>query len=63
MQTIDLEDQGLRTLNETLQAQAADTNQTEWLITNPRGSHAIALVWMPRSMSPSRDRPDITAAA
>ena len=43
MQTIDLEDQGLRTTNETLQSQDSDTNQTEWLVTNPRGSHAIAV--------------------
>ena len=43
MQTIDLEDQGLRALNETLQSQDSDTNQTEWLVTNPRGSHAIAV--------------------
>ena len=43
MQTIDLQKQGLRSLNGTLQAQRTDTNQTEWLITNPRGSHAIAV--------------------
>ena len=43
MQTIDLEDQGLRALNETLQSQDSDTNQTEWLVTNPRGSHSIAV--------------------
>ena len=43
MQTIDLEDQGLRALNETLQSQDSDTNQTKWLVTNPRGSHAIAV--------------------
>jgi len=43
MQTIDLEKEGLRVLNQTLQAQAKDTNQTKWEVTNPRGSHAIAV--------------------
>jgi glutamate synthase domain-containing protein 3 len=43
MQTIDLEAQGLRTLNATLQAQAKETNQTEWEIVNAKGSHAIAV--------------------
>jgi len=42
MQTIDLEAQGLRTLNATLHAQGQETNQTAWEIINPRGSHAIA---------------------
>jgi glutamate synthase domain-containing protein 3 len=43
MQTFDLEAQGLRALNETLHAQANNTNQTHWLVTNPKGSHAIAV--------------------
>jgi glutamate synthase domain-containing protein 3 len=43
MQTIDLEAQGLRNLNATLQAQAHETNQTEWEIVNAKGSHAIAV--------------------
>ena len=43
MQTFDLEAEGLRSLNETLHAQADDTNQTKWEIVNPRGSHAIAV--------------------
>lgn len=43
VQTIDLEAEGLRHLNATLGALGADTNQTEWQIVNPRGSHAIAV--------------------
>lgn len=43
MQVFDLEAEGLRALNATLQAQAGDTNQTRWEIVNPRGSHAIAV--------------------
>jgi len=43
MQTFDLEAQGLRDLNSTLQAQSTSTNQTAWEIINPRGSHAIAV--------------------
>lgn len=43
MQVIDMEQQDLRTLNSTLQAQAKETNQTSWEIVNPRGSHAIAV--------------------
>ena len=43
MQAFDLEAQGLRALNSTLQAQVADTNQTQWEIVNPKGSHAIAV--------------------
>lgn len=42
MQTIDLQQTGLRDLNATLHAQAADTNQTAWAIENPKGAHAIA---------------------
>ena len=43
MQIFDLEDRGLRALNQTLHDQANDTNQTSWEIINPRGSHAIAV--------------------
>ena len=43
MQTFDLEAQGLRELNTTLQAQATATNQTSWEIVNAKGSHAIAV--------------------
>jgi glutamate synthase domain-containing protein 3 len=43
MQTIDLSVTSLRNLNATLQAQAGLTNQTQWLIDNPRGAHAIAV--------------------
>ena len=42
MQTIDLQETGLRTLNATLHAQKAQTNQTVWEIENPRGAHALA---------------------
>lgn len=42
MQQLDLEQQGLRTVNSTLQAQSETTNQTAWEIINPRGAHAIA---------------------
>jgi glutamate synthase domain-containing protein 3 len=43
MQTIDLAATPLREMNATLQAQAASTNQTRWVIENPRGAHAIAV--------------------
>ncbi|CAM3059865.1 N-methylglutamate synthase subunit B [Paracoccus aminovorans] len=43
MQTIDLSTTPLRELNQALQAQAAQTNQTEWVIENPKGAHAIAV--------------------
>lgn len=43
MQTFDLEAEGLRALNKTLHAQAENTNQTVWEITNPKGAHAIAV--------------------
>lgn len=42
MQELDLETMSLREVNATLQAQAAQTNQTVWEIHNPRGAHAIA---------------------
>jgi len=43
MQTIDLATQPLRELNATLQAQAEQTNATQWEVLNPRGAHAIAV--------------------
>lgn len=43
MQKFDLEAEGLRALNSTLQAQKDDTNQTNWEIVSPKGSHAIAV--------------------
>ncbi|MCR9136001.1 MAG: GXGXG domain-containing protein [Alphaproteobacteria bacterium] len=43
MQTIDMAESGLRELNSTLQAQAEQTNQTDWEIVNTRGSHAVAV--------------------
>ena len=43
MQSFDLEAEGLRALNQVLHDQAQNTNQTNWEITNPRGSHAIAV--------------------
>lgn len=42
MQTIDLQEVGLRAMNKTLHAQANQTNQTAWEIINPKGGHAIA---------------------
>ncbi|KPD12305.1 GXGXG domain-containing protein [Phaeobacter sp. 11ANDIMAR09] len=43
MQLFDLEAQGLRALNATLHEQAGISNQTQWEVMNPRGSHAIAV--------------------
>ncbi|KGJ01898.1 MULTISPECIES: GXGXG domain-containing protein [Paracoccus] len=43
MQTIDLATTPLRDVNAALQAQASRTNQTEWVIENPKGAHAIAV--------------------
>ncbi len=43
MQTFNLEENGLRALNEALQAQSQQTNETAWEIVKPRGSHAIAV--------------------
>lgn len=43
MQTFNLEENGLRALNEALQAQSQHTNETAWEIVKPRGSHAIAV--------------------
>ncbi len=43
MQVIDLAETPLREMNAALQGQAQQTNQTEWLIENPRGAHALAV--------------------
>jgi glutamate synthase domain-containing protein 3 len=43
MQTLDMGTLPLREVNATLQAQAGQTNQTEWVIENPRGAHAVAV--------------------
>jgi glutamate synthase domain-containing protein 3 len=43
MQTIDMATTSLRELNAALQAQAKDTNQTQWVIENPKGAHAVAV--------------------
>jgi len=43
MQTIDMATTPLRELNSTLQAQAENTNQTDWVIENPKGAHAVAV--------------------
>ncbi|MDP3962178.1 MAG: GXGXG domain-containing protein [Pseudorhodobacter sp.] len=44
MQTFDLATQGLRALNSALHSlKDQPTNQTEWEVINPRGSHAIAV--------------------
>lgn len=42
MQTLDLATMPLREVNAQLQGQDPDTNQTHWVIENPRGGHAIA---------------------
>jgi glutamate synthase domain-containing protein 3 len=43
MQTYDVAADGLRGLNQALQAQNEETNQTAWQVNNPKGSHAIAV--------------------
>lgn len=43
MQILDLSQSKLREVNQTLQAQSAVTNDTQWAIENPKGSHAIAV--------------------
>ncbi len=43
MQTYDLEADGLRGLNAALQDQSKETNQTNWQVVNPKGSHTIAV--------------------
>ncbi len=43
MRSYDLAASGLRGLNRELQSLNGSTNQTVWEITNPRGSHAVAV--------------------
>lgn len=43
MQTIDMATTPLREVNTALQAQAGQTNQTAWVIENPKGAHAVAV--------------------
>ena len=43
MEKLDLQALGLRALNKKLQSQTDETNQKDWEIINPRGSHAIAV--------------------
>ena len=43
MPTLDLTSCTLRELNATLQDQKAGTNETDWEVLNPRGSHAMAV--------------------
>ena len=42
-QTLDLAQQELRDINETLQRQSESANQSSWEVSNPRGSHAVAV--------------------
>ena len=42
MNTLDLREVGLRTVNSTLQALAEGSNETAWSVSNPMGQHAIA---------------------
>jgi len=43
MKQFDLEESGLRALNQALQEQTDSTNQMDWHIKNPKGKHAIAV--------------------
>ena len=43
MPTIDLATSPVRELNRQLHALGADTNETEWLVLNPEGRHAVAV--------------------
>ncbi len=43
MQTLDLARTGLRAANAALPAERPSTNQTAWIVENPRGSHAVAV--------------------
>ena len=43
MRTVDLATTPLRDLNQDLHRQAQGTNETDWEIINPRGSHAVAV--------------------
>jgi len=43
MKLFDLEESGLRALNQSLHEQTDSTNQIDWHIKNPKGKHAIAV--------------------
>ena len=43
MKQFDLEESGLRALNQALHEQIDSTNQIDWHIKNPKGKHAIAV--------------------
>ena len=43
MKNFDLKKDSLSSLNEALQAPHKHDNQIDWQVTNPRGSHAIAV--------------------
>ena len=43
MKLFDLEESGLRALNQALHEQTDSTNQIDWHIKNPKGKHAIAV--------------------
>ncbi|WP_350334418.1 GXGXG domain-containing protein [Coralliovum pocilloporae] len=43
MATLDLAESSLRELNETLQKLPDGTNETDWEVINPKGSHALAV--------------------
>jgi len=42
LNTLDLQTDGLRKINQTLQSLEPGTNQSQWIINNPMGQHAIA---------------------
>jgi methylamine---glutamate N-methyltransferase subunit B len=42
MRTVDLAQESVRSLNASLHALAADTNDTRWRVINPRGQHSVA---------------------
>ena len=43
MKQFDLEESGLRALNQALQEQTDNANQMDWHVKNPKGKHAIAV--------------------
>ena len=43
MKQFDLEESGLRALNQALHEQTDSTNQIDWHVKNPKGKHAIAV--------------------
>lgn len=42
-ETLDMTSVALRDVNDTLQRQKAGTNKTDWVVMNPKGSHAVAV--------------------